>query len=140
VWHTLHNISLAPPLWGKASETAYTYFNSEMLNIPELNFFRYCEGNWKVIRWATEAYSSWAHNYLKPKEAIDTKTVRVNKQKHDLLDDPSLLQIDNDKEKDDVIAQSLEPNPIQNALVSEPAHTPPASTLVLTQVSSLHIT
>jgi hypothetical protein len=127
-------------LWGKASETAYTYFNSEMLNIPELDFFRYCEGNWKVIRWATEAYSSWAHNYLKPKEAVDTKTVRVNKQKHDLLDDPSLLQIDNDKEKDDVIAQSLELNPIQNALVSEPAHTPPASTLVLTQVSSLHIT
>jgi hypothetical protein len=62
-------------LWGKASETAYTYFNSEMLNIPELDFFRYCEGNWKVIRWATEAYSSWAHNYLKPKEAVDTKTV-----------------------------------------------------------------
>jgi hypothetical protein len=48
VWHSLHDIGQAPPSWGKASETAYTYFNSEILNVPELEFFRYCEGNWKV--------------------------------------------------------------------------------------------
>jgi hypothetical protein len=48
VWHTLNNIGQAPSSWGKASETAYTYFSSEMLNVPKLEFFRYCEGNWKI--------------------------------------------------------------------------------------------
>src|ERR1700747_287311 len=52
VWHSLHDLGQAPPSWGKASETAYTYFNSEILNIPELEFFRYCDDNWKITRWA----------------------------------------------------------------------------------------
>jgi hypothetical protein len=56
VWHTLNDIGQAPPSWGKASKIAYTYFNSEMLNVPGLEFLRYCEGNWKVTRWATKAY------------------------------------------------------------------------------------
>jgi hypothetical protein len=128
VWHTLHNIDQAPPSWGKASETAYTYFNSEMLNVPELEFFRYCEGNWRVTRWATKAYASWAHNYLKSKEAADTNVAWVNKRKRELLDDDSLLQIDNDSNKGNVIAQPPEPSPIQNASISEAALTPPAPT------------
>jgi hypothetical protein len=49
VWHTLHNVDQAPLSWGKASETAYMHFNTEILNAPELKFFRYCEGNWKVM-------------------------------------------------------------------------------------------
>lgn len=48
VWQTLLDVGMAPMSWGKASETAYIYFNSEMLNVPEFAFFRYCEGNWKV--------------------------------------------------------------------------------------------
>ena len=139
VWHTLHDVEQAPPSWGKASETAYHYFSSEMLNVPEFEFFRYCEGNWKVMRWATKAYASWAHNYLKPKEAVDTKAARVNKRKRKLLDDPSLIQIDNDKEEDDVISASSEVNQIQNVSVSEPSHTLPGPTLVPMQVSPLHI-
>ena len=112
VWQTLHDISLAPPSWGKASETAYTYFNSKMLNFPELKFLRYCEGNWKIMRWATKAYASWAHNYLKSKEAIDSKAARVNKRKRELLDNPSLLQFDNNKDENNVIAQSSRPDPL----------------------------
>ena len=140
VWQTLHDVDQAPHSWGKASETAYKYFSSEMLNVPEFEFFRYCEGNWKVMRWATKAYASWAHNHLKPKESVDTKTARVNKQKRDLLDDLSLLQIDSEKVEDDDTTQSPEPNAVQNISVSKPAHTPPVPTLVPTQVSLLHIT
>lgn len=55
VWHTLYDVDQAPPSWGKASETAYHYFTSEMLNVPEFEFFRYCKGNWKVMRWVTKA-------------------------------------------------------------------------------------
>ena len=91
VWHTLYDIGLMPPSWGKASETAYTYFNSEMLNVQELEFFRYCKGNWKVTWWAMKVYSSWAHNYLKSKEVTGTKPAQVDKWKHNLLDNPSLL-------------------------------------------------
>ena len=44
----MNGTSLAPSFWGKASENAYKYFNSEMLNEPGFEFFRYCEGNWKI--------------------------------------------------------------------------------------------
>ena len=46
----------------------------------------------------------------------------------------SLIQIDNDKEEDNVIAASLEVNQIQNVSVSEPSHTLPRPTLVPMQV------
>ena len=45
VWHSLRNIGQAPPSWGRASESAFTFFNNEILNVPELEFFRYCESN-----------------------------------------------------------------------------------------------
>jgi hypothetical protein len=129
VWHTLNDIGQAPASWGKASETAYSYFNSEILNVPELEFLRFCEGNWKVTRWATKAYASWAHNYLRSKDALDAaKPARVNKRKRELLDDPSLLQIDDDKDEDDVTAQS-----------PEPTQTSPAPTTVPMPVSFLCI-
>jgi len=139
LWQTLHDIGLAPPSWGKASETAYTYFNSEMLNVPELEFLRYCEGNWKIMRWATKAYPSWAHNYMHSKDAVDTKAARLGKRKRELLDDSSLFQIDSDKDEGDVIAQSPGPSTFQTALTSETAYTLSAPTSVPTQVSSHQI-
>jgi hypothetical protein len=72
------------------------------------------------------------------KEAIDTKAAWVKKRKRELLDDPSLLQIDDDHDEDIVDSQSPEYNPIQNVSVSEPPP-PPAPTMVPTPVSSLHI-
>jgi hypothetical protein len=134
VWHALHDIGMAPASWGKASETAYTYFNSELLNVPELDFFRYCEGNWKLLRWASKAYPSWAHNYLKSTDPIDTKAARVNKRKLNLLDDTSLVQFDNDENEGSLVSQSLDYN--QNTSASEAAHIPPAPDPVPTQVCS----
>lgn len=93
LWQALNTAGLAPSSWGKASEVAYTYFHSEMLNEPEFKFFRYCEGNWKITRWATRAYASWKHNHLKSGDVEDGKTPGTNKRKRELLDDPSLLQI-----------------------------------------------
>jgi len=139
VWHILHNVNQAPLSWGKASETIYMYFNTLILNAPELEFFRYCKGNWKVTQWATKAYASWAHNYIKSKDALDTKAAQVNKQKRKLLNNLLLLQIDNDKNKDNVISQSPVPSHVQNASTCEAVDTPSTSTLVPTQVSSHHI-
>lgn len=67
IWFTLKDVGMAPLSWGRANDPAELYFNSEMLNAPELEFFRYCEGNWKLARWATRAYPSFAKNHLKPK-------------------------------------------------------------------------
>jgi hypothetical protein len=95
LWQALNTASMAPSSWGKASEVAYTYFHSEMLNEPEFEFFRYCEGNWKITRWATKAYASWKHNHLKSSDADEGNTVTpgTNKRKRQPLDDPTLLQI-----------------------------------------------
>ena len=71
LWQALNSAGLAPISWGKASEIAYTYFHSEMLNEHEFQFFRYCKGNWKINRWATKAYASWKHNHLKPGDPSD---------------------------------------------------------------------
>jgi hypothetical protein len=97
LWQALNTAGLAPSSWGKASEVAYNYFHSEMLNEPEFEFFRYCDGNWKITRWATKAYASWKHNHLKPNDP------GTNKRKRSLLDDPALLQINSESaEKTDV--------------------------------------
>lgn len=136
VWHTLHNIGHAPSSWEKASKTAYNYFVSEMLNDTEFEFFRYCEGNWKVTRWATKAYPSWAFNYIKSKGANDTKVTRVNKRKRELLDNTSLFQIDNETNDGDVTAEFPGPSLIQNA---EATQILPSATLLPTQVSSYQI-
>jgi hypothetical protein len=112
LWQALVTAGLAPSSWGKASENAYTYFNNEMLNEPELQFFRYCEGNWKLLRWAARAYSSWTRNHLKSSDADNSKTQRANKRKREPLDDPSLLQIDNDN-RDDIVITS-ESGPIED--------------------------
>ena len=83
-----------------------------MLNKPEFEFFRYCDGNWKIMRWATKAYASWAHNYVKSNDASDNKTFCVNKQKHNLLDNPSFHQFDDDELKDSPVENN------SNALAS----------------------
>lgn len=83
LWHSMKAIGVAPLSWGKANEDVYIYFNSEMLNKPGFEFFS--EGNWKIVRCATKAYSSWAYNHIKLNKAGD------GKRKHDLLNDCSLL-------------------------------------------------
>ena len=55
LWQGMNTAGLALPSWGKASKKAYKYFNSEMLNEPGFEFFRYCEGNWKITRCVTAA-------------------------------------------------------------------------------------
>jgi hypothetical protein len=110
---------------------AYTYFNSEMLNVPEFCFFRYCDGNWKLTRWASKAYPSWAHNYIKSKIPVDSKAARVTKRKHDILEDDSLFQFnDEQNEGDDIALAPDAPDPIQDASTSEAAHTHPTVVFV----------
>jgi hypothetical protein len=129
LWHAMNDVNLAPTSWGKASEVAYEYFNSGMLNEPGFEFFRYCDDNWKLMRWATKAYASWARNHLRSNDAGDSKTSRANKRKRTQLDDPYLIRIDDDQDKDTVIAPSppLEPTDVNNSLVhsgSTPAPVP----------------
>lgn len=112
VWQAMHAVGVAPSSWGKASEVAYKYFNSEMLNSHEFEFFRYCEGNWKITRWATKAYPSWAYNHIKSIDAGDNKMLRSSKRKRDLLDDPSLIQIDDDKNEN--VSPPSDPSPIES--------------------------
>jgi hypothetical protein len=98
LWQALNTAGLAPASWGKASEIAYTYFHGEMLNEPEFEFFRYCEGNWKIKRWTTKAYASWKHNHIKQDDIEEAKTLIPKKRKLKLLDNPTLLQIGSDNE------------------------------------------
>ena len=135
LWQSLNASGLAPPSWGKASEGAYIHFNSEMLSVPEFEFFRYCEGNWKITRWATKAYASWAYNYVKSGEAGDRKTPRANKRKHGMLDDNSLLRIDDDDDGeniDRVSSHECSPTQFNSDSLTLPA--PSSSTLLPTQV------
>ena len=127
VWHTLHATSLAPPSWGKANKTAHSYYISKMLNVPEFKSLRYCEGNWKIEWWTTKSYPSFVQNYLQSNDTNDTNEELVNKRKRDPLNDPSLLQIDNNKNKGNVIDQIPEPTPTQNASSFEAAPTLPES-------------
>lgn len=112
LWQAMYSVGLAPSSWGKASEIAYNYFNGEMLNDPEFKFFRYCEGNWKLMRWATKSYPSWAHNHLKSSDASETKTspIHMKKRRHEVLDNPSLLEIDDDQNEDIVALASPMPS------------------------------
>lgn len=139
IWHGLVPNGLAPSSWGKASEIAYRCFNSEMLNEPEFEFFRYCEGNWKLNRWVVKAYASWARNHMKSSDAGDNKTPSGNKRKRELLDDPSLLQINDDS--DENIASAFppsDPSPIENTSdsLATPAPSESASGQVPIQVCS----
>lgn len=140
LWQALNTAGLAPSSWGKANEVAYTYFHGEMLNEPDFEFFRYCEGNWKITRWATKAYASWKHNHLRPNNAEDGRTSGTNKRKRELLDDPSLLRIDHETTEN--ISLPL-PGPSESASESTPvathgsaSHTGKRSDLDLTQVRS----
>ena len=137
LWQTMSANGLAPSSWGKASETAYIYFNSEMLNEPEFHFFRYCEGNWKITRWATKAYASWARNHIRANEADNRRTPHANKRKRDPLDDPSLIQIDDDKDDNNAITALPDSSLFEdNATILAPLE-PSASSSVHTQVCSI---
>ena len=87
-----------------------------MLSVPEFEFLRYYEGNWKLMRWAIKAYASWKHNHINAGEA--GKKVRTNKQKRELLDDSSLLQIEDDRNEDCAIISSRDYSPVNNTLRS----------------------
>jgi hypothetical protein len=91
LWQALNAASQALSSWEKASKNAYIYFNSKMLGESEFKFFRYYEGNWKIMQWASKAYVSWAHNYLKSGNTDIDKTPCINKQKCKVLDNPLLL-------------------------------------------------
>jgi hypothetical protein len=106
LWQGMNTAGLAPSTWGKASEKAYKYFNSEMLNEPRFEFFRYCKGNWKIMQWATRAYASWARNHFKLSNAGDSSMLRATKRKREHLNDPLLLQIDDDKIKNSLWTDS----------------------------------
>jgi hypothetical protein len=111
---------MAPSLWGKASEVAYQYFNDGMLNEPGFEFFRYCKGNWKLMRWATKAYASWAHNHMKSSDTGNSKSSHATKRKCAILNDPSLIRLDDNQ--DPYIATAAPPPldsaPINNILSS----------------------
>src|SRR6266566_7327218 len=111
---------MAPSSWGKASEVAYKYFNNGMLNEPGFKFFGYCKGNWKLTQWATKAYTSWAHNYMKSSDTGNSKTLCATKRKHVLLDNPSLIQLNDNQDKDIATAAPppLDSAPIDNILSS----------------------
>jgi len=139
IWQGLIANGLAPSSWGKASKIAYRYFNSEMLNEPKFEFFRYCESNWKMKQWATKAYASWVYNHIKSSDAGDNKTPYANKRKRKLLDNPSLLQIDNDRNENIAsMSPPSDPSPIENISnsLATPAPSASASVPVPIQVCS----
>ena len=133
LWQTLNSGSLAPPSWGKASENAYMYFNAEMLNEPDFEFFRYCESNWKLMRWATKAYASWVHNHFKSSNAGSNKPPHITKRKHNHLNDPLPLQVDNNRNEN---TSSSNPTPVRNNSIVLTLPTPSGSALVPNQVCS----
>ena len=133
LWQAMNVVGQAPSSWGKASENAYVYFNSEMLNEPEFVFFRYCEGNWKIMRWATKAYASWAHNHIKSNNAGHSKTPRANKRKREDLDDPLLLQIDDNNN------ENSSPTTIKNNSDALALPGPSGPPLVPIQVRLVHL-
>jgi hypothetical protein len=137
LWHALKDVSMAPSSWGKASEVAYKYFNDGMLTEPEFVFFRYCEGNWKLMRWATRAYSSWAHNHMKS-NAGNNKTSQATKRKRASLDDPSLIRLDDDQDMD--IPTAVSPPPDAAPVDDTPSSLEPStSDSVPSQVLYVHI-
>lgn len=125
LWHSMKAVNMAPPSWGKASEDAYEYFNSGMLNEPGFEFFRYCENNWKLMRWSAKAYASWAHNHMKSNDSDDKKTSRLAKRKRPNLDDPSLIRLDDDQDKH--VATTASP-PLDSAPVNSISNPPLAYT------------
>jgi len=134
LWQSMNGAGIAPSSWGKASENAYLYFVGEMLNVPEFEFFRFCEGNWKITRWATKAYASWTYNHFNSGEGGNCKTVHTNKRKRGSLDDPSLLRIEDDKDEDTAPISSWDSSPVQSNFDSSMLLALSASTSVHIQV------
>jgi len=133
LWQALNSASLVLSSWGKASKNAYMYFNSEMLNEPDFEFFRYCDSNWKITWWATKACASWVHNHFRPSDGGNNKPPCATKWKCNDLDDPLLLQIDNDMNKDTFLSNS---NPVENNPTTLASTAPSGSALVPNQVCS----
>ena len=59
-WTQLYYHRLDPTSWKKKAEDAKQYFNAVMkAEFPE---FRYCEGDWKIERFATIKYPDWCRH------------------------------------------------------------------------------
>jgi hypothetical protein len=65
IWQTLAAKGIAPMTWSLITDSAYEYFNREMLNA--FTEFRLCDNNWKLHHWVTRNYASWHQNHLKEK-------------------------------------------------------------------------
>jgi hypothetical protein len=64
VWNELYRHRLDPSSWMKKTPTTASYFNNEMKRkFPE---FCYCEGNWKVERFAITKYPDWCRDVREP--------------------------------------------------------------------------
>ncbi|KAF9463665.1 hypothetical protein BDZ94DRAFT_595362 [Collybia nuda] len=61
-----------------------------MLNDTDFVFFQYCKSNWKLDRWTTKTYASWARNHMR------TPSRPSKKPKHEILNDSTLLKMDDD--------------------------------------------
>jgi len=59
-WTQLYYHRLDPLSWKKKTEDARCYFSATMR--AKFSEFRYCDGNWKLERFATVKYPDWTRN------------------------------------------------------------------------------
>jgi hypothetical protein len=76
-WTQLYYHRLDPSSWKKKSEDAMRYFNTIMkTKFPE---FRYCDGDWKVEKFATIKYPDWNRN-TREKGVLSRKSYLIHLQ------------------------------------------------------------
>jgi hypothetical protein len=113
-WFTLRKRNMAPTSWKNAESDAFDYFISEVEHeIPEL---RFCEGHWKLDRWATLNYPSFFQNHVKDKDVDGNKTSAKPAKKakkdpeHKIRTSPGPNQIPVDKTLDGLIRMDIDDN------------------------------
>lgn len=101
IFNSLKTANVAPSSWGRMGLDVYDYFKIEM--VCAFEEFRFCEGSWKLERWASRAYASWMQGVRKRKDAGHLKTKRkrsTSEDSHRPIDDSGLLKIDSDHDTD----------------------------------------
>ncbi|KAG6875467.1 hypothetical protein C0992_003736 [Termitomyces sp. T32_za158] len=93
IWFALKKKGLALESWGKAGDDVHSYYVGEILNDPEFSFFQLCNNNWKLQRWTSKAYPSWAQNHHRPSSKPLRKKARLE---HPILDDDELFKMEDD--------------------------------------------
>lgn len=122
IFNSLKTANMAPSSWGRMGLDVYDYFKIEM--VCEFEEFRFCEGSWKLERWASRAYASWMQGVRKRNEAGHSKEKRkrsTSEDSHHSIDDSGLLKIDSDHETDTAIATfpaPLAPSPSLSSATS----------------------